>query len=52
MSPDSESVEEPTPVTATAERPMTESVPDKGLKAGALGLVSSVVIGVASTAPA
>ena len=25
---------------------------DKGLKAGALGLVSSVVIGVASTAPA
>jgi amino acid transporter len=39
-------------VTATADRPMTETVPDKGLKAGALGLVSSVVIGVASTAPA
>src|SRR5579875_1284218 len=27
-------------------------VPDKGLKTGALGLVSSIVIGVASTAPA
>ena len=29
-----------------------EQVADKGLKSGALGLVSSVVIGVASTAPA
>ena len=29
-----------------------EPVPDKGLKSGALGLFSSVVIGVASTAPA
>jgi len=38
------------PVTATAER--HEQVADKGLKSGALGLVSSVVIGVASTAPA
>src|SRR5207253_5413808 len=30
----------------------TEESRDKGLKTGALGLVSSVVIGVASTAPA
>jgi amino acid transporter len=30
----------------------SEEVPNKGLKAGALGLISSVVIGVASTAPA
>jgi hypothetical protein len=30
----------------------TEQARDKGLKTGALGLVSSVVIGVASTAPA
>ena len=29
-----------------------ESAPDKGLKGGALGLVSSVVVGMASTAPA
>src|ERR1700737_1004622 len=29
-----------------------EQVAEKGLKAGALGLVSSVIIGVASTAPA
>src|SRR3974390_1489185 len=38
---------------ATAEQiqPM-EQEQDKGLKANALGLVSSVVIGVASTAPA
>jgi hypothetical protein len=32
-------------------QPVEESR-DKGLKTGALGLVSSVVIGVASTAPA
>jgi amino acid transporter len=40
-------------VTSTAAvHEYLEPVPDKGLKAGALGLVSSVVIGVASTAPA
>lgn len=38
-------------MTATAP-PRAETVPDKGLKSGALSLVSSVVIGVASTAPA
>jgi amino acid transporter len=32
--------------------PAHESVGDKGLKGGALGLISSVVVGVASTAPA
>ncbi|HTT87100.1 MAG TPA: APC family permease, partial [Acidimicrobiales bacterium] len=31
---------------------ITETVADKGLKTGALGLISSVVMGVASTAPA
>ena len=36
---------------ATGVQP-TEESRDKGLKTGALGLVSSVVIGVASTAPA
>jgi amino acid transporter len=36
---------------ATGRQPMEQSR-DKGLKTGALGLVSSVVIGVASTAPA
>src|ERR1700748_461542 len=36
---------------ATGRQPVEESR-DKGLKPGALGLVSSVVIGVASTAPA
>ena len=35
------------PATRPTEQPL-----DKGLKSGALGLVSSVVIGVASTAPA
>ena len=34
-------------VTTTTSLP-----PEKGLKTGALGLISSVVIGVASTAPA
>ncbi len=29
-----------------------EDVADKGLKSGALGLISSIVMGVASTAPA
>jgi len=38
-------------VTAEELQPIEESQ-DKGLKAGALGLVSSVVMGVASTAPA
>src|SRR5580700_9118100 len=37
--------------TAPQVQPMEESR-DKGLKTGALGLVSSVVMGVASTAPA
>jgi len=36
----------------TAKRYENGQVVDKGLKAGALGLISSVVIGVASTAPA
>ena len=31
---------------------LTEEVGEKGLKSGALGLISSVVVGVASTAPA
>src|ERR1035441_6048330 len=42
-----------TPLSTTTE-PMPEATPlvDKGLKAGALGLISSTVVGVASTAPA
>ena len=41
-------------MTAIAERneERHEQVADKGLKSGALGLISSTVIGVASTAPA
>ena len=38
--------------TATPELQPVEESRDKGLKTGALGLVSSVVMGVASTAPA
>ena len=38
-------------ISTTGVQPVEESR-DKGLKTGALGLVSSVVIGVASTAPA
>ena len=38
--------------TATPEAQPVEESRDKGLKTGALGLVSSVVMGVASTAPA
>ncbi len=38
--------------TVTPEQPAGEQVAEKGLKGGALGLLSSVVIGVASTAPA
>src|SRR4030088_217877 len=38
--------------TATPEVHPVEESRDKGLKPGALGLVSSVVMGVASTAPA
>jgi amino acid transporter len=38
--------------TSTAELQPVEEYKDKGLKSGALGLVSSVVMGVASTAPA
>ena len=34
------------------DAPALDAAPGKGLKSGALGLVSSVVIGVASTAPA
>ena len=37
--------------TVPAHQPVEETA-DKGLKTGALGLISSVVIGVASTAPA
>jgi amino acid transporter len=37
--------------TETANLPVTERA-DKGLKSGALGLISSTVVGVASTAPA
>ena len=36
----------------TATDPTTSDVESKGLKGGSLGLVSSIVIGVASTAPA
>jgi len=38
--------------TAEGTAPIVEQPIDKGLKSGALGLVSSVVMGVASTAPA
>ena len=38
--------------TETIDRPASSDDGGKGLKSGALGLVSSVVIGVASTAPA
>jgi amino acid transporter len=48
--------EEPALTTTTAPRPSAEydgpPPAEKGLKDGALGLISSVVIGVASTAPA
>jgi len=39
-------------MATTSEIQPTEQYEEKGLKAGALGLVSSVVMGVASTAPA
>jgi amino acid transporter len=39
-------------MATTAPAQPTEQYADKGLKSGALGLVSSVVMGVASTAPA
>src|ERR1035441_5661326 len=39
-------------MATTAPAQPTEQFADKGLKSGALGLVSSVVMGVASTAPA
>src|ERR1017187_5612580 len=38
--------------TVTSELQPTEEYRDKGLKGGALGLVASVTMGVASTAPA
>jgi amino acid transporter len=41
-----------TDATATAPIGFPETASDKGLRIGALGLVSSVVVGVASTAPA
>src|SRR5580698_6369696 len=37
---------------AAAPAPSADSIGEKGLKSGALGLISSVVVGVASTAPA
>jgi amino acid transporter len=40
------------PVTSTVSSNSTDQTGNKGLKTGALGLVSSVVVGVASTAPA
>ena len=41
-------------MSQTADAPIgfPEAAPDKGLKRGALGLISSIVVGVASTAPA
>ena len=44
---------EPAPATPPAAAPPTReaSTGDKGLKKGAIGLISSIVIGVASTAP-
>ena len=41
-----------TDTTGVAPIGFPETAPDKGLKGGALGLMSSVVVGVASTAPA
>src|ERR1035438_1993153 len=38
--------------TVTSELQPTEEYKDKGLKGGALGLIASVTMGVASTAPA
>ena len=38
--------------TEAPSPPATDRPPEKGLKSGALGLISSTVIGVASTAPA
>ncbi len=40
------------PQPATPAGPLSADAPAKGLKGGSLGLVSSIVIGVASTAPA
>jgi amino acid transporter len=39
-------------MTATTQTTATQAVDTKGLKGGSLGLLSSVVVGVASTAPA
>jgi amino acid transporter len=39
-------------MTVTADLQPVEEFKDKGLKSGALGLISSIVMGVASTAPA
>jgi amino acid transporter len=41
-----------TDVAAPAPAQSSDNLGDKGLKSGALGLISSVVVGVASTAPA
>jgi amino acid transporter len=48
---ESASVPTPPPAGTTARSPATPSSGDKGLKKNAIGFVSSVVIGVASTAP-
>ena len=37
--------------TTAAEPSQSKNIEDKGLKSGALGLVSSIVMGVASTRP-
>ncbi|MCU1527736.1 MAG: amino acid transporter [Frondihabitans sp.] len=39
-------------MTATTQTTSTQAVDTKGLKGGSLGLISSVVVGIASTAPA
>ena len=39
-------------VAASAASPEPSGVMDKGLKKGAIGYLSNIVIGVASTAPA
>ena len=42
----------PWPKVSCKSRPGSNTVESKGLKGGALGLLSSVVVGMASTAPA
>src|ERR1700744_33589 len=45
-------VSKPAPACTTGTSTTSTSTTDKGLRAGALGLISSVVIAVSSTAPA